>query len=339
MGGEGAHPINGGSHLSKEKAFLVFALETARTVSDPILTNENVLSEFGPEALMRGFEDDPDKRGALIERTAGTKKLLAKSYSVEHSTATLKQALEIEVTDADEIFSIVTAEDLVRTQDPKRIWNLLYNNGWLIEETEGGKNFMKLLLAEILKQELLGPTTPLTIFDKFGPMAFVSDRMPEEDRASIIAMVMERGEPLLRKARPDSSSMNSEEPKPFTAKHLIKTITVQRLVEFNPLSLLVRVLDELALMHRWVEPPAETVPPPAEEEDEDDDGPELMVSTPSEMPEAPLGFDESTNGEPKHDEDETLIHEQPSLDEEADAAETSNGPPPLPKRKKSATTS
>lgn len=279
--------------LSKAKLMLAKALDQARMGDEPILNDADVLRTFGPEDLMHGFRDEVEKRAEIIERSTGMKKKLALGMPIELAAQTLSQALapDVAVTDATEIFSVVSAEDLVRTQDPKRVWQLVYGNGWLLTDAPLNKAYMKFLLTEIIEHDLLGPNTPLGVFSAIGPLAFVSDRMPEEDSAALLLQIMIRGEPLLRTATPDSSSLNSDSPRPFTAKHLIESVSIEKLVEHNPLSLLAKVLEDLAKTHGWVEAISSLTdrPPPSEEDGSGDL--DIVIGTESEAPPAAVTID------------------------------------------------
>lgn len=350
MGEQGQAATNngGGLKLTKTQIFLAKALDLAREPEFRFLTNDDLLHEFGPSDLMRGFADNAKKRAEIIERTAGTKEKLALSFSHEFAAETLAQALEVEVTNADEIFSMISAYELVATQDSVRIWRLLYDNGWLIDDSPASKTYMRALYANILEESLLGPTTPLDFFKLLGTEAFVSDRVPANRRQMLLELIMMSGEPLLRPSSSDSSSLSSKAT-PYTAKDLLHHMGLDDLVEFNPVHLLVRVLDQLAKEQRWVKEPTapKTVPPEAADEPVEapeqkgpDAEPDAEAEAENESDEASDDPDESIpppeliidGVEEESDEDKTGIVQNPLA--EGEKARPPAVPPPLKKRRK-----
>lgn len=208
------------------------AIMYARTLK--LLNHEKILETFPPRDLMLGLVDEEKKRAEIITSCTGTRTMLALSYSVDTGTAQLQQALTTGATTADEIFSVVSIDDLVRTQDPKRIWNLIYGFDWTNSEPEN-KRYMAHLLKDAIVEKLCGepPLTEAGIVRAIGPEPFAADGIPLKLRSRMLSIAFE---------------------KILTASELLEIVPPDAITEYIPLYVSARFLEEIALAQNWMEP-------------------------------------------------------------------------------------
>ncbi len=331
--------------------FLIHSLDSARSKEIGILTNEDYLKAFPPRDLMLGFKDLPERRADVVQLCVGTKRGTALKLSVDSAAENLLVALSEKDTSADEIFSIITVEELVLHQDPRRIWKLLWENGWVPTETPEHKKFMAMLYKSILELNLFGANSALAVVHQIGFKHFVSNRIPEDRRTALLELVITNGEPSLHKNRSESISSSTARGNPFTAKDLLMLMDPEFLTEHVAQHELARVLEELAKLMKWetivVSPPSPSELPPrdsaAPDEPEITSGPaspdadlEILIaadaaerssSEPAEASSSPP----PTGGDDEGDDERTIVGARPI----AGSPSSGGKPPPLPGGKKS----
>jgi len=260
-------------NLTDDQQFHSFALLRCR--EHKAIDNARMLAHFGVRVLIESIaKSSNDRRADLVQKCTGIKRNSALKMDVEASIVMIETALSERDTNADEVFDEkdngISTEEMVRFFPLDRVFDLWFHSGFVTTETNDDKAFMADIYDFVIQRKLLGEMTALQLTLDLGVQHFVSDKCPIELRVKLLDKVLQHGEPMLAKARPDASSANAAKARPFTATDLLSTISPTDLVRFIPLGHLSKPIYALATAKGWMQvkqalPPEalDSVVPPA----------------------------------------------------------------------------
>ncbi|HVM91031.1 MAG TPA: hypothetical protein VMU11_04000 [Verrucomicrobiae bacterium] len=326
--------------LTDDQQFHSFALIRCRT--HKAIDNALMLHHFTIRILIESVARSSNERRAdLVQLCTGMKRNSALKLSIDASIAMIETALAAGDTSPDEIFDEasngITTEEIVRYFPLDRVFELWINSGFIATETKDDKAFMADLYDFINQRKMFGEMTALQLVQELGLRYFVSDKCPIEKRVKLLETVLNFGEPMLAKARPDASSANAAKAKPFTAANLLETITPTDLVDFVPLGHMSKPIFALAKAKGWIKPelPKEALdseaPPAGGSSDADD--PEVVTQSDGDASVLAAETDALLEGDAKGEEEQVVVVD----DDEATTVADRSGltvpkPPPLSKK-------
>lgn len=274
--------------LKPEEIFLVQMLDLELNPDIGILKPAEVVGlegEFSSLDLFNGFAKDRlDRQADLLGGTYGTKRNSAKLKEAVDAANDVNHALKAKDTTPEVILDIVTAADIVRHQDPKRVFRLCFKHNWTYQpevtnpndkkevlRQERAKRLMLELLQAILELKLLTPAEFLKALD-YDVIAsrFANRRAPEDVLARMLETAVTMGE-ACEKARleREKDPRKAKEPvteKPFKASHFIGILSPDLMVECFTLDQLKPVILAVAKKSDW----STKEPEPTSPEDPED---------------------------------------------------------------------
>lgn len=216
--------------------------------------------EFKSLDIFRAYTDRLDRQADVLERSCGTKRKSAVLKDAERAAQDLDDSEEAVDTTPEIILNDVTVEDLIRHQDPVRVFALCYRHNWTAERSERTKQLMVQLLTSVLELKLL---TPFEFLKAIGFSLLTSRRVPEETLHRLLEMAVTMGEGV------GEAFGKGKQGKPFQASHFLAVFKPELMVECFDLVDLNRVLLAVAEKCKWLpaEKPKEL---PADTDDSED---------------------------------------------------------------------
>jgi len=305
-----------------------------------VISNEDLLKTYPPSKIFEGYTKEPDSRAKLLSAIFHFGEATAKSLDEQTCITLFDKALEAKDLTADQIFEVVTAEEIVRVLDQKAVWALIRDTRWFDQKPDEKKRaLMEHALNNMIKEALGGEGSSKWSFlvEAFGFEAFTADYMPSELRTKILMHAYTMGK---RGVLLTADVILDEDAAPPRV-----------LVKYVPLDVLHKALDAAADKFDWIEPEqVATEPPPANEVSSPEEiaksAPPPKMPTPATPKEEPLTLEDDDDGPELviGGDGETLVRDVPDLaekdEEEGEKAEAkpkkrdgSLKPPPLPKNK------
>lgn len=258
--------------LTTEQRLQSFALNRCRACE--LIAPKRLLLHFTLKTLVESVAHDPSRLHDIVERVTGTRRKIVEKKTVEEALAMIGEALEVGAATPEDLFDESSSPAGISTDEiafffpADQVFDLWFNSGWMLGGSKDDKIFMANIWEFIIEHQMFGKTTHLELILALGLVHFVSDKMPLVFREEFAMAVFLDGEPLTRKATPDSSSTSSGGSRPFSAASLLKVITPETLSEYVELPIMARPIEALAKKHGWIktvviETTAESVPPPA----------------------------------------------------------------------------
>lgn len=234
----------------REQRFLSFVLDVARQPEIAILTREEIIQQIGCLGIMAGkvaapgFRDSPERRAAVLGACGFGWRNRALAMSPEDAGHSLQDALNDGDTTLSQIFDAIGDDELVRTQNPEELWELLARKAWWKKNTPNAKIFMAISIEKVIIEDLLADSsgdepknTHFEIVKHIRIKNLTSRRVPVETIEQVFALALELGE--------------AKEAKPLTAKRLLGKMGLERLIRDGVIGLedAYRVLD--AVVERY----------------------------------------------------------------------------------------
>lgn len=235
--------------LLPEEDFLRTAVDVCR--KQTIITDADIVTRFPPRDIMVGFKDRPDRRADLLGSCTGMKRATASRLPPEEAGHLLMATLDEGDTSPDEIFRVLTSEDLVRHHAGQLVWMLIFTSKWPGSDKPEHRLAMAALLASVIDLHLLdgnGVNTHYELVKAIGRAQFTSDRIPHQKRDEILAAAFALGE---------------DEGKPFLGKTLFTVLPPPIIVNLLELAVLELGLKAVARKYGWEsKPPEPVIAPP-----------------------------------------------------------------------------
>lgn len=126
-------------------------------------TADDFLRQFAPIDLMKGLDASPDLRGLILTKAVGFHERIARKKSAESAAEDLRIALEEGVTTAEDILSLVSADDRVRYLDRARLFTFAVDPSFFSSTKSGSEQEraverMAFLLETALGESLISLT-------------------------------------------------------------------------------------------------------------------------------------------------------------------------------------
>ncbi|PIP60171.1 hypothetical protein COX00_04575 [Candidatus Uhrbacteria bacterium CG22_combo_CG10-13_8_21_14_all_47_17] len=306
-----------------------------------VISNDDLLKTYPPSKIFEGYTEEPDSRAKLLSAIFHFGEATAKNLDGQTCTTLFDKALEAKDLTADQIFEVVTADEIVRVLDQKAVWGLVRDTHWFERKPDEKKRaLMEHALSSMIKEGLGGEGSGKWSFlvEAFGLEAFMADYMPSELRTKILMHAYTMGK---RGVMLTADVILDEDAAPPSV-----------LVKHVPLDVLHKALDAAADKFDWIESEqVATEPHPAEEDSSPEkpaeSAPPPKIPTPVTPKAGPLMLEDDDDGPELviGGGDETLVGDVPDLaekdegyDDKAEAKPKKRGgslkPPPLPNKSK-----
>lgn len=236
--------------LKPEELYSVYSLMEA--VRLKVVNNDDIiLGPARPMIIMDvGLRDVPTRRADILHKCLnGMSHATAASLPPEVAGLILENALKVEDTTTQDIYSALTPEDVVRYLGAKLVWDLLHvKKRWpkTVTVPHQDQELMFHLYDQIIKRHLLdgkGTNTWKELVKAIGFGYFVCDLVPHDLRTKVLETVITVG----------------EADKSYKAKNLFEEIRTDELVKYIPLVVLELGLIAVAKKYDWVEAQAASV--------------------------------------------------------------------------------
>lgn len=246
------------SPLESHEQFLVGALDCATSTEIAEIRVDEIVGltgEFSPKDIIGNFATETDRIADVLERCNGTKRPLALRTAQKPARAIdeLNDALEMKATTPEELYQVVTSNDLVRWQDAKRVWALLFRHRWTEQRTEPRTRLASKLLAAVIELKLL---TPQEIIEQISTDQIMGDNMPSALRKRALDLA-------LKLARITDSEGKAKKAMPFDDQQLLVAIKADDLALNIDLTVIERVFIAVAKKFKMLEEPKPVVAAPA----------------------------------------------------------------------------
>lgn len=234
----------------------------ARSCQD--ITNDDLLTLFPPQKIFEAYADEPESRARLLTKLFNFGVNTAKTLDVSTCITLFDRALAERDLTADQIFEIVTPDEIVRVLDRKLLWDLVRKTRWYERVSDAHRSLMAHALEDYVDEEL-GGTRVSSLLDLEKNLGFENyvKHLPPEILVEIIRHGRMRADGAKRNdaSSPVSNMLGGIA---FTADVLAEVATPAVLAKHLPLEVCYKVLEAAATAFGWVEPPkpAFEVPPP-----------------------------------------------------------------------------
>lgn len=243
--GAGEKPAFSSALKEGRQRFLAHAVEHSFEVGRR--SAGDFIRHFPPGTIMKGLENQPGLRAAILVPTTGIKQKIALRKSWQSAAEDLQIALDEGETDAQSIVALFDPDERIRYLDTRKIWAFLVEgefwnvspNGKLVEAARAHVAFM---LDRALIDHLLGPRG---VIDGIT-VAELAERLPKKELGIIIESALELG----------------HDKAPFTERDLLEARPPSVLVEYVPLlDLWTKVIvPKVAEAHGYVDVPPQPEP-------------------------------------------------------------------------------